>query len=645
MSFTRPEILLFLWGVLILGVLFWRSAGRRRRILAAFASPRNLAALAPGAGRGEWIRRALFLAAFACCVFALSGPRRGYVWETVPRRGASIMLALDVSRSMLARDMVPDRLKRAKREIRDLLSRLGGERAGLTAFAGTAFISCPLTVDYAAFDLFLDALTPDNLPVGGTDLAGAVDAALSGFDPEDSSRKSIVLFTDGEGADPEAAMNAARKAAAAGVRLFAVGLGQTEGAPIPEPDGSFKKDASGNIVMTRREDDLLRRMTETAGGAYAVSTAGDEDIDALLAKGLGDGLASKAAGETRIQVFKDRFQWFLGAGVLFLALELFFPALSRRRGAGTLLVALACAGAVLSPRVLLAGAAGEADKGLSAYAAGDFGAARERFLTAQVLAPESARAAYDAGCAAYRLGRFEEARKLFAQAAELAGPAPSAQSAGGGNGGDPGERNVLRSALYNQGNALFRAENLEGAAKAYEEALAVAPEDPKARANLEYVRKLLEKQKNDQDKQNGEDQDSGNGKQEKQDGGQGKNDKEQPQDGGKKGDTRDKQDGSGGASDKKDQKGKEAAQDQSRDEPREQPQDQPRKEPQEETRNQPNERQHAQNAQNTAGQEDGNQAKSDSPAGIDETMLNRLKDLPGMPQPPRYGRPDVTRDW
>jgi len=650
MSFARPEILLLLWGVPILGVLFWRAAKKRRRILEAYASPDNLETLAPRRG-GGWVRRGLFLAAFFCMVLALSGARRGYVWETIPRRGASLMLALDVSKSMLARDMAPDRLSRAKREIRDLLGRLGGERAGLTAFAGTAYIACPLTVDYGAFDLFLSALTPDNLPVGGTDLAGAVEAALSGFDPGDGAHKSIVLFSDGEGADPQQALAAAQKAADAGARIYAVGLGEPEGAPIPEKDGSFKKDADGNIVMSRREDGLLRRMAEMTGGAYAVSTPGDEDLDALFAAGLGEGLASKAAGETRIRIFRDRFQWFLGAAIVFLALEMFFPALFRRRGHAALVLAVLGAWAALSPAYAFAGAGGEADKGLSAYHSGDFHGARERFLTARVLAPDSPQAAYDAGCAAYRLGDFEEAQKLFEKASELAAKDES-----------PGERerNLRRASLYNQGNARFRAEDLEGAVKAYEEALEVAPKDEKSRANLEYVRKLLEQRKNDQQNQDEENQGDGQDDKNKKDGGQGKNDNKRPQKNGDKGGKGDDQDGSGGAPDKKDPQPDGAG----KNEPQKtQPQpekkdeagnpDQPNQPDQPDQPNQADQPDQA-DQQNQAGQDkapapaqpdDGENARRETSQSVDETMLNRLKDPPGMPQPPRYGRPPVTKDW
>ncbi|MEJ2653853.1 MAG: VWA domain-containing protein, partial [Acidihalobacter sp.] len=172
------------------------------------------------------------------------------IWQKIERRGVDIVIALDCSRSMLATDIQPDRLSRAKREIYDLLAMLEGDRVGLVAFSGTAFLQCPLTIDYQAFNLFLEVLTPDYLPVGGTDLAAALRTAQGAFDPKAASEKAVILITDGENTGPDDPLQAARDAQKAGIKLFCIGVGSNDGVPVPAAEGGFKKDAAGRIVMS-----------------------------------------------------------------------------------------------------------------------------------------------------------------------------------------------------------------------------------------------------------------------------------------------------------------------------------------------------------------------------------------------------------
>lgn len=600
MTFSRWETLFLLWAVPVLAALFWRAGARRRRILESYADRERLPGLFPERrGRLGLVRQGCLLATLACLAFALSGARYGYVWEKVERRGVSLVIALDVSKSMLARDVEPDRLARAKREVLDLLGMLQGDRVGLVAFAGTAFLSCPLTVDYGAFDLFLAALTPENLPVGGTDLAGAIAAALAAFGPGDGSDKGVILISDGEGADPKAALEAAREAKKAGVKIFALGVGTPEGAPIPEKNGGFKKDAAGAIAHSRLDESVLREMAAVTGGVYARSAPGDADLDAVYSQGVRAGMKAGVTGESRIQVYRDRYQWFLGGAVFFLALHMFLPIAGRRRAplAGLLVACTLGGGLLFAADPALAGASGEADKGLRAYADGNYAQARERFLAAQTLAPDSPEAAYDAGCAAYRLGLFDEAERFFSLAAKALRPARSDDN--------PDDSGLAGKALYNQGNALFRLEKLPEAVKAYEEALKAAPNDPETKANLEYVRRLLETER-----------------QEKNEDSQDKNGKEQKDKSGepKKQDKSDDKDQSG-RSDQSGQSGR-SFEDKAPAGELGKPPEKPEKASSRERENAPQ-----------------------RPGGIDENMLNRLKDLPGMPAPPRYGRPPVEKDW
>ena len=212
---------------------------------------------------------------------ALAGPKYGYRWQEIRQQGVDIIIALDCSRSMTAADIQPTRLERAKREVFDLLAMLQGDRVGLVAFAGTAFLQCPLTLDYDAFNLFLNALSPDYLPVGGTDITGALATALDSFDPKSASDKAVILITDGENTGDGEPLKAAETLKEKKIKLFCIGVGGSDGVPIPEPAGGFKKDRSGQIVLSRLDENTLKKMAVVTGGTYVRSVAGDMDLDAI----------------------------------------------------------------------------------------------------------------------------------------------------------------------------------------------------------------------------------------------------------------------------------------------------------------------------------------------------------------------------
>lgn len=229
MKFVHVEMFFLVWLLPVLALAYVYGGRRRRTILNAFASVRAITSLVPSGlvGRRR-LRAALVLAAVLLLVVALAGPQYGFQWQQIERRGVDIMIALDCSRSMLAGDIQPTRLDRAKREIFDLIGMLQGDRIGLVAFSGTAFLQCPLTLDYQAFNLFLDVLTPDYLPVGGTDLAAAVQTAVGGFDAAGRAEKAIILITDGEQTGDGDPLTAAQDAQKAGIKLFCIGVGSEQ---------------------------------------------------------------------------------------------------------------------------------------------------------------------------------------------------------------------------------------------------------------------------------------------------------------------------------------------------------------------------------------------------------------------------------
>jgi Ca-activated chloride channel family protein len=321
----RPEQLWVLWLVPLL-MVFLAWAGRARRAaLRRFASEELLERLVPARSPARRrVKSALLILAVLALVVSLAGFKMGFEWEEIRRRGVDIVVVLDVSDSMLVLDTEAggtlSRLERAKREIRDLLQLLEGDRIGLVAFAGTAFLECPLTLDYGAAEIFLDSLAPDLIPVKGTAIGEAIRTAVEAFGESSSTSKAIVLMTDGEDHLGEA-VAAAEAAAAAGIRIFTIGIGRDEGSPIPQDGGGFRRDSRGDIILSRLDEPTLQRIALATGGRYVRSVTGDVDLEQVYSLGIKATLEDQELGTSRQRRWKERFQWFVGAAILLLLLE------------------------------------------------------------------------------------------------------------------------------------------------------------------------------------------------------------------------------------------------------------------------------------------------------------------------------------
>jgi Ca-activated chloride channel family protein len=273
----------------------------------------------------------LILAAVAFLALALARPQFGTRVETVRRRGQDIMVAVDLSTSMLAEDVTPDRLERARLTILRLIRSLDGDRIGLVAFAGDAFVQSPLTVDYTAAAMFLDAMDPAMMPIQGTDLGEALRVSLDGLDQGAREDRILVLVTDGEdhegGIDEEL-----QRAVADGVTIYTVGIGSTEGVPIPLGGTgggapTFKRDEAGNVVTTRLDEATLRRIAEATGGRYVRVAAGVTAFETLMDEiAAGEGEEMEAREVTR---FEEQYQIFLALAVALVFAETLVP--ERRR--------------------------------------------------------------------------------------------------------------------------------------------------------------------------------------------------------------------------------------------------------------------------------------------------------------------------
>jgi len=520
MTFAAPH---FLYGLLILPalllLLLWGEKQRERslrRFVASGLSQRLSLELSPA--RRRW-KEALLIASVALAIVSLARPQWGYRWEDVKRRGVDIIIAVDVSKSMLAGDVSPSRLERAKRKIEDLLAMVQGDRIGLIAFSGKAFVLTPLTLDYGAIGLYLDSLSPDLITAQGTNVGDAVTLALKSLKQGDPHSQSLLLMTDGEDLSGDA-LEAAGKSADQGVKIYALGIGTDSGAPIPAQGGGFKKDSSGEIVLTKIDESTLRKMTEATGGIYARSVAGDGDLSALYGAMRGK-LEERDLKSGKQRRFIDRFGYFLLPTILLLLAEsLLKETKSNKRKKRALLMAGTLVSIAYANPASAFSLPGPVQEGERLYRAGQYEGALQQFLEAQKSRPNDARLQYNIGSTYYELKRYEDAQKMFDTASK--------------------DKELRERSLYNRGNSQFRKDQFEDAIRSYEEALTIDPKDEDAHHNLELAKRKLEqkkqqdqeqkkdkqenqkdqKQENPQDQPNGEepsqDRDSGNKNQDEQ---------------------------------------------------------------------------------------------------------------------------------
>ena len=332
----NTSALWLLWLLPLLALFHVFAFRRRRQLLSRFASAVMLERLTRAVSRPRQVLKAgLVMLALAALAAALTEPKYGFSWEELERKGVDIIVAIDVSDSMLVRDADAagrlSRLERAKREITDLLRLMEGDRIGLVAFAGTAFVQCPLTLDYGAAEIFLDAIDTDLIPVKGTDLAVALEVSLEALRGGARNSLAVILITDGEDHSGRA-VEVAEQARAEGVRLFTIGIGRDQSAPIPDERGGFRRTRSGEIVMSRLDEQTLQKMALATGGRYVRSVTGDVDLEQIYAQGIKAVLEDQDLESERRQRWEDRFQWLLAIALPFLMLE---PLISeRKRGKG-----------------------------------------------------------------------------------------------------------------------------------------------------------------------------------------------------------------------------------------------------------------------------------------------------------------------
>ena len=323
--FGHPHFLYLLWGTPVFLLLYIYAFRQKRKAFQRFSSHHFFQRLTGTVHFGRQKAKAILLfLSYTFLVLALSRPQIGTTLELVKRSGLDIMIGLDISASMLAEDIKPNRLLKAKHTISSFVDRLEGDRVGLIAFAGDSFVQCPLTIDYAAAKLLLDALDVDTISQSGTKISQAIDIASSSFNQEEDKYKVLLFFTDGEDHGKKA-VEAAKEAANQGIRIYCVGVGlPNQGTPIPlrQSNGAlrgYKHDRNGKPIVTKLEDTLLREIAQLTHGNYYQATPGGVEIDRLFAELAA--VEKREIEERQFTQYEDRFQYFLAFALLFLVWE------------------------------------------------------------------------------------------------------------------------------------------------------------------------------------------------------------------------------------------------------------------------------------------------------------------------------------
>jgi len=332
MRFGNPEYFILLAMVPVIALFFFIVYRRKVAALARFACAPLIKKLSSSAGPARYILKCTFFCLFlAFVIFALVRPKFGVKMEMVERKGVDIMIALDISHSMLAQDLAPNRLERAKFEIRRFINLLKGDRVGLIIFAGESFVQCPLTLDHSAAQIMLQAVNVDWVQVQGTALADVIKQATKAMSGTNRKHKVLIILSDGEDHEGNV-VEAARAAAREGIVIYTIGIGSESGVPIPmNRSGSnvvYKRDRAGNLVMTRLDPITLEKIAIESNGKYFHAGT---DLDLTRIYNEISRMEKTDFGMTKAVVHEEQYQIFLLIAILFILIEFFISERARKK--------------------------------------------------------------------------------------------------------------------------------------------------------------------------------------------------------------------------------------------------------------------------------------------------------------------------
>jgi Ca-activated chloride channel family protein len=416
----------------------------------------------------------LIIIVFTLCAFAVAGLVTPDGNQKINRKGTDLMIALDVSKSMLAQDIKPSRLERAKQVISTIIDNSSDDKIGLVIFAGRAYLQMPLTVDHEAAKMYMSSASPDDVPTQGTVISDALKMCDAAFNPNDKTFKSILLISDGEDHDNDA-IKESKDLAKEGIMVNTIGIGSPQGAPIMDPaTGQYKRDEKGETVISKLDEKEMSKIAKAGNGIYQLYTNTDAVASNIKHQLANIGTETSTSDSLYIS-FKQYFQYFLGAALLLLLVEFFMSEKKRAKIKGAVAVFFFMSFSLTSFSQSSKDALIQGNK---AYKENNYSAAENDYQEALKNSDSSATANYNLGNTLYRKNNSEEAVKSYDNA--IANTA---------------DNSVKQKALYNKGVALQSAKKLPECITAYKNALILNPNDEEARQNLQRALKERKKQK------------------------------------------------------------------------------------------------------------------------------------------------------
>ena len=488
--FANSEYFYLLALIPVLIILFSWMMLWRKRALQRFGESPVIALLIPEKTDSKLILKfVLMMLACGLLIFVLAGPQTGSRLEKIQRKGIDLIIALDVSNSMLAQDIKPNRLERSKQAISRLVDKLQGDRIGLIVFAGKAYTQLPITTDYAAAKLFVSTVNPGMIPTQGTAIGDAIALAIQSFG-NSIKNKAIIIISDGED-HQGSVLDQTELAASKGIQVYTIGMGLPEGVPIPQYQGNavvgYKKDREGKTVVSKLDETLLQQIATIGKGMYVRATNSETGLNKIF-----DDINALQKSEIESRQFSDfenQFQYFLVIALVLLILDLFifekktFWMKHIRPFSAVFLVFISLSGFSQKEYRYLR-------EGNREYQKREFAEAEKDYRKALEINKESVKGQFNLGTAVYQGKNYKESAGIYS-----------------GLGEQKLDRKTRSEVFHNMGNSLLEDKDYTKSIDAYKQALISDPTDLDTKYNLEYAKMMLKQQQQQQQKQNQQKQD------------------------------------------------------------------------------------------------------------------------------------------
>ena len=493
--FANIEMLWLLATIPVFAAAYWAYTRHKRRQLEAFGDAELMEQLMPNASRVRpTVKFSIVLVALALLIIAAARPQFGQSERTEKRQGIEAIVALDISNSMLAEDVAPNRLDRAKQMLSKLMDNMVNDKVGLVVFAGDAFVQLPITCDYVSAKMFLNSIKPELIKTQGTAIGQALSTSIRCFGEQSDASRAIILITDGENHEDDA-VAVAKRAKEMGIQVLVVGIGKPEGSPIPMPGtNNFRKDREGNVVVSRLNEDMCREIAQAGGGIYVRC-----DNTNTATKAIQKELDKLATQEIETQVFTDyneQFQSFALIALLLLVIDFFIfnrknKSISKMDIFGEHRV-LTIALLLVSVNTFAQKEAGDVRRGNKDYRQQNYTEAEVDYRRALEKNKNGYEAHYNLGDALFKQDKYADAQAEFETAAKMLDK--------------KADKERYAKSMHNIGNCNYAQQQYDKAVQAYMESLRANPKDNDTRYNLVKAMEMLQQQQQQQQQQQNQDQ-------------------------------------------------------------------------------------------------------------------------------------------